>query len=148
MTTYFQSACQYLYETDTHIATYRLRPIMPAAAELQFSQGYNVRLLKYDGSVIEWWVNGSVTETRPNGDSVRFNKKPSMADAINEPYCRNCCRLSYQFHPNGAVTVLQGDFAFHWSKNLEAPRELGQIVYDHVKFDGKTLCWENECDCY
>lgn len=147
MTTCLQTACQYLYETDTYIATYRQRPIMPAAAELKFKQGCNVRILKYDGSVIEWWANGTVIETLINGDTLRFNKKPTMDDAVNYPYCRGCCKLSYQFHPNGAVTVLQGDYAFHWSKEIEAAREIGQIVYDHVKSDGKTLCWENECDC-
>ena len=120
---------------------------MPAAAEAKFNVGYNVRLLKYDGTVIEWWSNGVVFEKKPNGDTVRFDKKPTIADAVKYPYCRGCCNLSYRFHPNGAVTVIQGEFAYYWSKNMTSTRELGQIVYDHVKPDGITSCWENECEC-
>ncbi len=147
MVTYFQSATLYLSGPDINLMAFCERPIMPLVAVEKFNSGTNVRVLKYDGTRIEWYTDGTIMKYCVNGNHIRYDKMPTLKDAVTAPYCRDCCNLSYNFHKDGSVTVIQGAQVWHWGTETPGTPEFGQIYYDSPCGEGR--CWPETCvgDC-
>jgi hypothetical protein len=143
MTTYVQSATLYLCEYDINIMAFCERPIMPLAAVEKFNSGTNVRVLRYDGTRIEWYTDGTIMKYGIDGNHMRYDRKPTLNDAVTKPYCRDCSNLSYNFHKDGSVTVVQGAGVWHWGTEWDGTPEFGQIYYDRPCGEGR--CWPETC---
>lgn len=140
MTSYYQTADLQLASVPFAISTYRLRPLMPVSAKKKFAQGFGVKLTRYDGTIIRWYPSGVVIEKLTNGDTTIFLKKPTMADSISE---RSYGQFT-QFHKNGAVSHRNGPHTLHWSADVPAFEENGEIFFDH--YCGDNLAWDDECE--
>ena len=139
MTSYNQTALLWLATAPFPVDTYCRRPLMPIAAQKKFSEGYSVKLTRYDGTIIIWYVSGEVVETLTNGNTTVFMPKPTIADAIKS---QSTAQYTY-FHKGGSVSWSDGIKTMHWSVNTPAFAENGEIFFDHIC--GEQKVWDDEC---
>jgi len=139
MTSYNQTALLQLVAAPFAIDTYCRRPLMPFAAKKKFAEGYNVKLTRYDGAIIKWYVSGVVVEKLFNGDTTIFQPKPTLTETIKIMACGNYT----QFLKGGAVILRNGPATFYWSEDIPTFEENGEFFFDH--YCGDDLVWDDEC---
>ena len=140
MTSYYQTADLQLSNCPFSINTYRMRPLMPVSAKKKFAEFYSVKLTRQDGTIIRWYQSGIVIEKLTNGDTTIFLKRPTMSDSISE---RSHGQFT-QFHKDGAVSHRNGDHTLHWSADVPATAENGELFFDH--YCGDRPVWDDECE--
>jgi hypothetical protein len=116
---------------------------MPLTAEARFAQNNctSVRVACENGTVVEWYKDGTVQEILPNGDKTIFPGRPTHSSFLKGSYTLAEFFLGYlsfqpqnsgnyfEFHHNGAVMYRRNGFTFFWSPEFPVREITGQITY-------------------
>ena len=158
----FQNAWLLINTMTTPIITFRERPCMPAKAAEHLADEMCdcVRITSPDGLITEWFKDGIVQETWPNGDKTIFPGKPTYESFRYGTYRFAEFYLGYltvqsqfsgnyfEFHKNGAVVYRHNHRSFLWSPPFPAKEVVGDITYSLLEFDDNETLLRERCDSY
>jgi hypothetical protein len=133
---------------------------MPATAEARFSQDdcNSVRVVSANGAVLQWFKDGTVQETHPNGDKTIFPARPTQQSLVNGSYVLSEFFLGYlsfqprvsgnyfEFHPDGGILYRHKGCTLFWSPPFPAKDVEGEITYSICDFenDDEYQFWLSE----
>jgi hypothetical protein len=143
MSGWYQNAWLLVNTMASPITTFRERPCMPAAAEARLSQDdcNSVRVVCANGVVLQWFKDGALQETLPNGDKTIFPARPTQRSFVNGSYVLAEFFLGYlsfqprasgnyfEFHADGGIMYRHNGFTLFWSPPFPAKEVQGQITY-------------------
>ena len=115
----------------------------------------SVKLQCPNGVLVEWYKDGSVQETLPNGDTTVFPAKPMHTAFLRGSYIFAEFFLGYmsfqgrthgnyfEFHAGGVTVYRNGGTTFLWSQEFPA-RELEGTLSDSIVCDFDDEFGESE----
>ena len=119
-----------------------------------------VRVTSTDGILTEWFKDGVVQETLPNGDKTIFPSKPTYESFKYGTYTMAEFFLGYlsvqprlrenyfEFHKDGMVIYRHKSRAFLWSPSFPAKEVQGDITYTVSEFDDDDFWVRERRDSY
>ena len=157
MSACYQNAWLLINTVSTPIITFRERPCMPAKAKHIAVQDncMSVKVVCENGTVIEWYPDGTVQETLPNGNKTIFPAKPTYTSFLNGSYILAEFFLGYlsfqpylrgnylEFNANGVTIYRRNGQTFLWSQEFAAKEVDGVISFSIGNFDDEDF-WRSE----
>lgn len=145
----YQNAWLLIDSIGTPIITFRERPCMPAKAKHIAAQDNctSVKVVCTNDVVIEWYTDGTVKETLPNGDKTIFPARPTYTSFLNGSYVFAQFFLGYllfqpqlhgnyfEFRRDGATMYRQNGLTFLWSPEFPGKEVEGAITYSVADYD-------------
>ena len=143
MSACFQNAWLLLHGLSTPIITFRERPCMPAKGVpiLEKNDCSSVKVLAANGTIVEWFKDGTVHETLQNGDTTIFPAKPTYSTFMRGSYTFANFFMGYlsfegrtdgnyfEFHRGGAVIYRNSGISFLWSPEFPAKEVEGTLSH-------------------
>ena len=160
MTAWYQNAWLLVNTMASPIITFRERPRMPATAEARFSQDdcTSVRVVSENGVVLQWFKDGTVQETCPNGDKTIFPARPTQTAFLTGSYVLAEFFLGYlsfqarssgnyfEFHPDGGILYREKGCTLFWGPPFPAKEVEGHITYSicDLENEDEYQFWRSE----
>jgi hypothetical protein len=133
----------------TPIITFRERPCVPwnVAPMLLKEECESIKIRTPCGIYVEWYKDGAILETLPNGDMTIFPGKPTAevyrtgAYMFSEFYLGYMTNPTYtqgnyfEFHPEGSVIYRHRGTSFLWTKEFPGREIWGDVTYSMGMFD-------------
>jgi hypothetical protein len=149
MTSWYQNAWLLLDSMSTPIITFRERPCMPAKVMPIAAQENctSVKVVCANDVVVEWYKDGTVKETLPNGDKTIFPARPTYSTYLSGSYVFAEFFLGYllfqnqqygnyfEFKANGTTVYRRNGLTFLWSPEFPGKEVEGVITYTVGEYD-------------
>jgi hypothetical protein len=107
----------------------------------------SVKIRTEHGILVEWYKDGAILETLPNGDMTIFPGKPTLevfrtgTYSFWEFYLGYMTNRTYitgnyfEFHANGAVIYRHNGHSFLWSQEFPGREVHGHVSYSMGELD-------------
>jgi len=107
----------------------------------------SVKIRTDHGILVEWFKDGAILETLPNGDMTIFPAKPTVDVFHTGLYCFSEFYLGYmtprtyitgnyfEFHANGSVIYRHNGHSFLWSQEFPGREVWGHVTYSMGELD-------------
>ena len=156
MSSCFQNAWLLVSNMTTPIITFRERPCMPSrvAPALSRADIESVKIRTEHGILVEWFKDGAIQETLPNGDTTIFPAKPTVdvfgagIYSFSEFYMGYMTARTYitgnyfEFHSDGSVIYRHNGSTFLWSREFPGREVAGHVSYSMGEFDPDSLMYD------
>ena len=114
----------------------------------------SVKIRTEHGILVEWFKDGAIQETLPNGDTTIFPAKPTVdvfgagIYSFSEFYMGYMTTRTYitgnyfEFHSDGSVIYRHNGSTFLWSREFPGREVAGHVSYSMGEFDPDSLMYD------